>query len=71
MSPFSPKPGITYSVSYKGSVLKSGGLGVKSKENSSDAQAPDSNTTFRIGSVSKVFAVSLINFMIIEIAIFC
>ena len=49
------QPGIAYSVMYKGTVLKSGGVGVKVKGNSA---APDSNSIFRIGSVSKVFAVS-------------
>ena len=37
-------------------MLKSGGVGVKVKGNNA---APDSSTIFRIGSVSKVFAVSL------------
>ena len=37
-------------------MLKSGGVGVKVKGNNA---APDSVTIFRIGSVSKVFAVSL------------
>ena len=55
MGSVTQKPGIAYSVAYKGTVLKSGGLGVKIKGN---AGAPDSNTIFRIGSVSKVFAVS-------------
>ena len=49
------KPGIAYSVTYKGTLLQAGGLGVKTK---GSAGAPDSNTIFRIGSVSKVFAVS-------------
>ena len=50
------QPGIAYSVTYKGAVLKNGGVGVKAKGNSAP---PDSNSIFRIGSVSKVFAVSL------------
>ena len=37
-------------------MLKNGGVGVKVKGNSAP---PDSNSIFRIGSVSKVFAVSL------------
>ena len=50
------QPGIAYSVTYKGTVLKNGGVGVKLKGNSAP---PDSNSIFRIGSVSKVFAVSI------------
>ena len=50
------QPGIAYSVAYKGTVLKAGGVGVKVKGSN---DVPDSNTIFRIGSVSKVFAVSL------------
>ena len=49
------QPGIAYSVAYKGKVLKAGGLGVKAK---GSTDAPDSNTIFRVGSVSKVFPVS-------------
>ena len=36
-------------------MLKNGGVGIKVKESKT---APDSDTIFRIGSVSKVFAVS-------------
>lgn len=50
------KPGIAYSIFYKDRVLKSGGLGVRVKGNGT---VPDGNTIFRIGSVSKVFAVSV------------
>ena len=50
------QPGIAYSVTYKGTVLKNGGVGVKVKGYSAP---PDSNSIFRIGSVSKVFAVSI------------
>ena len=49
------QPGIAYSVAYKGRVLKTGGLGVKTK---GSTDAPDSSTIFRVGSVSKVFPVS-------------
>ena len=49
------QPGIAYSVAYKGRVLKAGGLGVKTK---GSTDTPDSNTIFRVGSVSKVFPVS-------------
>ena len=59
---------------YKGTVLKNGGVGVKVKGNSAP---PDSNSIFRIGSVSKVFAVSLRIAVIIyysltiEVAVLC
>ena len=49
------QPGIVYSVAYKGRVLKAGGFGVKAK---GSTDVPDSNTIFRVGSVSKVFPVS-------------
>ena len=51
------QPGIVHSVAYKGRVLKAGGLGVKAK---GSTDVPDSNTIFRVGSVSKVFPVSKI-----------
>ena len=41
--------------------MKAGGLGVKTK---GSADAPDLNTIFRVGSVSKVFAVSLLSIAI-------
>ena len=50
------RPRIAYSVAYKGTVLKAGGVGVKVKGSN---DVPDSSTVFRIGSVSKVFAVSM------------
>ena len=50
------QPGMAYSVAYKGTTLKAGGIGVKVKGSN---DVPDSTTIFRIGSVSKVFAVSL------------
>ena len=46
------QPGIVYSVAYKGRVLKAGGLDVKTK---GSTDAPDSNTIFRVGSISKIF----------------
>jgi len=42
-------------MTYKGKTLFSGGLGLKVKKGN---EMPDGNTIFRIGSVSKVFAVS-------------
>ena len=66
------QPGIAYSVTYKGTVLRNGGVGVKVKGNSAP---PDSNSIFRIGSVSKVFAVSLriaiIISLTIKVAVLC
>ena len=41
---------------YKDTILKSGGVGVKVKGKN---EPPDYDSIFRIGSVSKVFAVSL------------
>ena len=49
------QPGIAYTVAYKGRILKAGGLGVKTKGRT---DAPNSNTIFRVGSVSKIFPVS-------------
>ena len=51
------QPGIAYSVVYRDSVLKSRGLGVLNRT-AKPATPPDGSTIFRIGSVSKVFAVS-------------
>ena len=55
---YSLQPGITASVVYRDQVVFSKGFGVKDK---SKPGAPDGSTIFRIGSVSKVFAVSLVN----------
>ena len=52
------QPGIAASVVYRDQVVFSKGFGVKDK---SKPGAPDGSTIFRIGSVSKVFAVSLVN----------
>ena len=49
------QPGIAASVVYRDQVIFSKGFGVKDK---TKPDAPDGNTIFRIGSVSKVFAVS-------------
>ncbi len=49
------QPGIAYSLTYKDKVLFSGGLGVTVKNKNGE---PNGTTIFRIGSVSKVFAVS-------------
>ena len=49
------QPGIAAGVSYQDKTIWFKGFGVKSKTGS--AMAPDSDTIFRIGSVSKVFAV--------------
>ena len=46
---------VRKAVAYKGRVLKAGGFGVKTK---GSTNAPDSNTIFRVGSVSKIFPVS-------------
>jgi len=55
---YSFQPGIAASVVYRDQVVFSKGFGVKDK---SKPGAPDGSTIFRIGSVSKVFAVSLVN----------
>ena len=49
------QPGIAYSLTYNDKVLFSGGLGVTVKNKN---VVPNGTTIFRIGSVSKVFAVS-------------
>ena len=51
------QPGIAASMVYRDQVVFSKGFGVKDK---TKPGAPDGNTIFRIGSVSKVFAVSLV-----------
>ena len=50
-----PQPGISASMVYMGREIWSKGFGVKSR--SGGSQPPDHNTIFRIGSISKVFAV--------------
>jgi len=54
------QPGIAASVVYRDQVIFSKGFGVKDK---TKPGAPDENTIFRIGSVSKVFAVSLVYYI--------
>lgn len=48
-------------ISYKGKSLWTKGFGVKDKKK--PGTAPDDNTIFRIGSVSKIFPVSLLHCM--------
>ena len=52
---FCLQPGISASVSYREQTIWSKGFGVNSKTGS--ATPPDGDSIFRIGSVSKVFAV--------------
>ena len=54
------QPGIAASVVYRDQVIFSKGFGVKDK---TKPDAPDESTIFRIGSVSKVFAVSLVYYI--------
>ena len=54
---FRLQPGISASLVYMGSEICSKGFGVKSKTGPSSP--PDHHTIFRIGSISKVFAVCL------------
>lgn len=51
-------PGIAISVTYLGKSIWTKGFGVKSKE--SKSEAPEGDTIFRIGSVSKIFPVTMI-----------
>ena len=50
------QPAIAYSLTYQAQPMSIGGLGLKDK---TKPGAPDADTIFRIGSVSKVFAVSV------------
>ena len=50
------QPGVAYGLTYEGKPLGVGGMGLKDKTKTG---VPDADTIFRIGSVSKVFAVSI------------
>ena len=60
-----PQPGVAAAVAYRGEIILTVGDGVVDKS-SKTPKAPDGDTIFRIGSISKVFVVSIITIIVLH-----